>query len=71
VKALVTRHRRIAGEAAWVFAGQGASALATVLGLRLITEWVSPDVYGTVVLALGVVVLTHERLWEISVNENV
>jgi len=59
VKALLTRHRRIAGEAAWVFAGQGASALATLVGLRLITEWVPPAVYGTVVLALGVVTLAH------------
>jgi O-antigen/teichoic acid export membrane protein len=61
VKALLSRHRRIAGEAAWVFAGQGASALATLVGLRLITEWVPPAVYGTVVLALGVVALAHGR----------
>ena len=30
------------------------SALATLVGLRLITELVAPDVYGTVALALGI-----------------
>ncbi len=59
MKAALRRHRRILGETAWVFFGQGMSALATLVGLRLITEFVSPDVYGTVALALGVVALAH------------
>ncbi len=59
IRKLMQRHRRIMGEAAWVFAGQGASALATLVGLRLITEVVPPAVYGAVALALGVVALAH------------
>ena len=59
MRMLLQRHRRIVGETAWVFAGQGASAMATLVGLRLITELVPPHVYGTVALALGVVALAH------------
>lgn len=59
MRKLVDRHRRILGETAWVFAGQGASALATLVGLRIITEMVPPQVYGAVALALGVVALAH------------
>lgn len=53
------RYRRILGETVWVLLGQGLSALATLAGLRLITEFVPPLVYGTVALALGVVALAH------------
>lgn len=59
MKTLLQRHRRIATETAWVFAGQGASAIAALVGLRLITEMVPPTVYGPVALALGVVTLAH------------
>lgn len=59
MKAVLDRYRRIAAETAWVFAGQGASALATLVGLRLITEMVPPAVYGAVTLALGAVALAH------------
>ncbi|HXG61675.1 MAG TPA: lipopolysaccharide biosynthesis protein [Planctomycetota bacterium] len=51
--------RRIVIEAAWVFAGQMASAAATLVGLRLITDLVSPSVYGTIVLVVGTVGLAH------------
>ncbi|GAB4174000.1 MAG: hypothetical protein Fur0039_15750 [Rhodocyclaceae bacterium] len=59
IQSAIRRHRRIAAEAAWVLAGQSAAALATLVGLRVITELVSPAVYGAVVLALGVVALAH------------
>ncbi len=52
-------HRSILSETAWVFAGQGVSALATLVGVRLITELVPPAVYGSVVLALGIIALAH------------
>lgn len=57
--AIFQRHHRIARETAWVFAGQGAAALATLVGLRVITELVPPVVYGTVALALGVLALAQ------------
>jgi len=59
VKAFLHRHRRIATETAWVFAAQGASAIAALMGLRVITELVPPAIFGAVALALGVVALAH------------
>lgn len=59
MKSFLQRHRRILGEAGWVFFGQAVSAVATLVGLRLITEAVPPAVYGTVALALGVVALAQ------------
>lgn len=59
MKALRQRYGRILGETVWVLLGQGVSALATLVGVRLITEFVPPQVYGTVALALGVVALAH------------
>lgn len=53
LKKLGARHRRILAETAWVFAGQGLSALATLIGVRLITEVVPPHVYGAVALAFS------------------
>lgn len=59
MKARLKYHRRVVAESAWVFVGQGASAIATLVGLRLITEMVPAAIYGMVVLALGVVMLAH------------
>ncbi|RMG87726.1 MAG: lipopolysaccharide biosynthesis protein [Chloroflexi bacterium] len=53
------RPRRLAADTAWVFAGQGATALATLVGVRLITEIVPPATYGTVALVLGVLALAQ------------
>ncbi|HEY5473240.1 MAG TPA: hypothetical protein VIK32_08625, partial [Candidatus Limnocylindrales bacterium] len=49
--------KRIAGESAWVFAGQIVSALGTLAGFRIITEVVPPAVYGSVVLSIGLIAL--------------
>lgn len=51
--------RRLAGEAAWVFVGQVASAVASLVGVRLITEAVAPGVYGRVALVLGAIALAQ------------
>ncbi|HXG28765.1 MAG TPA: oligosaccharide flippase family protein [Nevskiales bacterium] len=59
MRTLRQRYARVLGETTWVLIGQGLSALATLVGLRLITEFVPPQVYGTVALALGVVALAH------------
>lgn len=59
MRSFLQRHRRLAAESAWVFGGQAAAAIATLVGLRLITELVPPAVYGVVALALGVVALAH------------
>lgn len=57
--AMTPSRKRLVGETAWVFAGQLASTLGTLAGLRLITEVVPPSVYGSVVLAMGIVALAH------------
>lgn len=59
MKPLLHRYRRIASETAWVFVAQGLSAIAALVGLRLITELVPPAIYGTVALVLGVVALAQ------------
>ncbi|MEX2164532.1 MAG: lipopolysaccharide biosynthesis protein [Sulfuricaulis sp.] len=51
--------KRLLGDTSWVFAGQLASALGTLVGLRLVTEVVPPAVYGAVVLAIGIVGLAQ------------
>ena len=56
--AALARHRLV-GESAWVFTGQILSALGTLVGVRLVTEFVPPAVYGTVALAIGVIALAH------------
>ncbi len=40
-------------QAHWVILSQIISALAVLIGLRIVTEWVPPAVYGTVVLITG------------------
>jgi O-antigen/teichoic acid export membrane protein len=45
--------RRIA-EAGWVIGGQAATALGTVVGVRVLTQFLNPAVYGTVSLVLGI-----------------
>jgi O-antigen/teichoic acid export membrane protein len=59
MKAVVNRYRRIAAETAWVFAGQMLSALGTLVGVRLVTEFVPPAVFGAVAVVVGVVILAH------------
>lgn len=49
--------RRLLGDAAWVALGQIASAGGTLLGMRLLTEFVPPEVFGTVSLLIGVATL--------------
>ncbi len=52
------------GDAFWALFGQMASAVALLLGTRLLTELIAPDVYGQVALlngfvALGVAVFSY------------
>ena len=44
-------------DAAWISAGVGLSALGTILGVRLMTELVEPQTFGTLSLLLGAVLL--------------
>lgn len=58
------KNSKLCGDAFWALFGQTASALALLLGTRLLTELVSPAVYGQVALlngfvALGVAVFSY------------
>lgn len=58
------KHKRLAGDAFWVLFGQLASAMALLAGTRVLTELVTPDIYGQVALlngfvALGVAVFSY------------
>ncbi|MCQ8119520.1 lipopolysaccharide biosynthesis protein [Methylomonas rosea] len=58
------KNSKLCGDAFWALFGQAASALALLLGTRLLTELVSPAVYGQVALlngfvALGVAVFSY------------
>ena len=44
-------------EVAWVVAGQAGTALGTLIGVRILTQFLSPDDYGIVTLATGLSVL--------------
>jgi len=49
--------RRLFGDAFWALFGQLASAIALLAGTRILTELVTPDVYGQVALLNGFVAL--------------
>lgn len=49
--------RRLASDGTWVAGGQVASALGSLLGIRLLTEIMSPEVFGNVSLLLGIAAL--------------
>lgn len=58
---LIQRFRSgIISEGLLIAFGQGAEAIAMLFGVRLLSELVSPDIYGEVTLFMGVVVLGRQ-----------
>ncbi len=55
--AMARSRHRILREGAWVTVGQVTAAVGLVAGTRLITEFVSPETYGTASLLLGIAIL--------------
>jgi len=51
------KQRRLFGDAFWALSGQLASAIALLAGTRILTELVTPDIYGQVALLNGFVAL--------------
>ena len=49
--------KRQLGELSWVVGGQALTALGTIVGVRILTQFLSPDAYGVVSLAMGMSVL--------------
>lgn len=52
--------KRLGTEAGWVFAGQLLSVIGTLVGVRVLTEYLSPSVYGTLGLSLTISALFTE-----------
>lgn len=53
----ILKEKGLLGDAAWALLGQFGSAIALLLGTRIITELVTPDIYGQVALLNGFVAL--------------
>jgi O-antigen/teichoic acid export membrane protein len=54
---LLSKYRTIIGQGAWVLAGQAATGALSLAGNRLITQFLSPELYGAVNLLQGSLVL--------------
>ena len=58
-KPALTGRQQIVREGLWVAAGQVGAAVGLLVGTRLITELLPPEVYGTATLLLGVTLLAQ------------
>ena len=58
----MSEKRTLWNDGAWVTATQVLTALGQLLGVRLLTEWLSPDVFGEINLWLGAVALVVSGL---------
>jgi O-antigen/teichoic acid export membrane protein len=54
---MLLKQRRLFGDAFWALSGQLMSACALLVGTRVLTELVTPDIYGQVALLNGFVAL--------------
>jgi O-antigen/teichoic acid export membrane protein len=54
---LIDRYRRILGQGVWVLGGQAFTGVFSLAGTRLVTQYVSPEVYGLANLAQNAVLL--------------
>jgi O-antigen/teichoic acid export membrane protein len=53
----ISRHEAIIGQGIWVFLGQALTAILTLAGTRITTQFVDPRVYGVVNLVQNALVL--------------
>ena len=53
--------RRLSGDVLWLIGGQALLAIGQLAGVRLLTEAVRPEIYGTVSIVLGLVVLGRSQ----------
>lgn len=51
---------RLAGEGVWVLAGQFGAVAGSLIGIRIITQVVPPEVFGQVTLVLGMITLSSD-----------
>jgi hypothetical protein len=50
--AAIHRRRAIWGEFSWIVVGQAAAVLGAIVGVRLLTDAIPPQVYGGLALAI-------------------
>lgn len=51
--------KKLLKDGSWVAIGQIGSIVGTVVGIRILTEYVSPEIYGFLILVLGIIALTQ------------
>lgn len=56
------RFQRLFRETIWVAIGWGAALLGSVAGVRILTEYLSPDAYGELALAMTLTTLAQQTL---------
>ncbi len=56
----IVRKRAIWGEFSWVVIGQAASVLGSIVGVRLLTDAIPPQVYGELALAMTTATLVNQ-----------
>jgi O-antigen/teichoic acid export membrane protein len=56
---LSASRQRIINEGAWIATGQIVSAIGTLVGIRLLTQYVPPPVFGSVNLLIGILALLY------------
>lgn len=54
------RIRRLTTESFWIVVGQGAAVLGALVGIRVLTELMSPEVYGQLALGMTLATLTGQ-----------
>ena len=55
----MNENQKIVGESFWVAIGQCATAGGAIVGVRIVTEVLTPDVFGSLALLLGIVALAQ------------
>jgi O-antigen/teichoic acid export membrane protein len=65
---LLLRYKTIIGQGIWVVSGQVATGALTLAGTRLITQFVSPQLYGLINLVQNSLVLLRTLFCSASVN---
>ncbi len=55
---ILSSRRKLLKDGSWVLVGQVGAALGVLVGIRVLTEYVPPQIYGMVILYLGAIALS-------------
>lgn len=62
IGALWRRVLSVRGEMMWIVIGQTAAASGGIVGVKLLTHWLSPDIYGQLALGLTLTTLIQQSI---------